>query len=97
MDQVVIKVHGLISGDPTGFDGQYVVEYDPGRNGIEPLSGQEMLCHLVTTPDVDKATKFDGPDAFELWRKPDPRRPLRPDGRPNRPLTAFTVEIGQFP
>ncbi len=56
-----------------------------------------MMCHLVTTPDIEQATKFEGVDAFVLWRTPDPRAPVRDDGKPNRPLTAFTVEIEEYP
>jgi hypothetical protein len=93
MRDSVILIHGLIQGGTTSFDGQYVVEYDPGRDGVDPGSGMPMMCHLVTTPDISKATVFPGTAAFELWRKPDPRNPVRPDGKPNRPLTAFTVEI----
>lgn len=32
-------------------------------------------------------------EAFAFWRQQSTRRPLRPDGRPNRPLTAYTVEF----
>lgn len=87
----VIKIHGLINGEPTAFDGQYVVEYDAGRNGYDPLSGREMFAYLVTTPIRAEATRFEDP--LEVWRRIDPRMPTRADGRPNRPLTAFTIEV----
>jgi hypothetical protein len=32
-------------------------------------------------------------EALDYWRRPSQKTPLRPDGRPNRPLTAFTVEL----
>jgi hypothetical protein len=32
-------------------------------------------------------------DAFILWRTIPQSRPVREDGAPNRPLTAFSVEI----
>lgn len=35
--------------------------------------------------------------AFEFWRQQSTARPLRPDGQPNRPLTAFTVSIEELP
>lgn len=73
----------------TPFDGQYVVEYDPSRPGTDP-QGNPMLCHLVTTPDRDKALDLSPDQAIALWRQD---HGLRPDGKPNRPLTAFTVEI----
>lgn len=87
-----LKIIGLVSGEPTPFDRQYVVEYDPSRDGVDP-AGDGMLCHLTTTPDRGAALELPKMAAFELWRKVDDRTPLRPDGKPNRPLTAFTVEI----
>ena len=89
----VIIVRGLINGGATGFDNQYVVEFDAGRDGIEPLSGLPIICHLVTTPDIDKATRFPFAEAVGLWRSVDPRIPVRPDGKPNRPFTAFSIEM----
>jgi hypothetical protein len=92
-EERVIQIIGLINGGGTGFDGQFVVEYDPGRDGRDPITGQPMMCHLVTTPDIDKATRYSAVEAFELWRSVDPMLPFRADGQPNRPLTAFNVAI----
>lgn len=83
-----LKLIGLASGEPTPFDGSYVVEYDPGRDGLDLLA-----CHLVTTPDRDLALHASTKELMMLWRSVDPRDPVRSDGKPNRPLTAFTVEI----
>ena len=86
----VLKIYGLANGGPTPFDGQYLVEYDPTRDGVDP-NGDPMSAHLVTTPDVGKALKFQtAAEAMALWRK---EHGIRPDGLPNRPLTAFTVEV----
>jgi hypothetical protein len=90
----VIQVVNLINGGRSAFDGQFVVSYDPSHPGVEPGTGRPMLCHLVTTPNVDEATRFTKIEAMELWRSVDTRNPVRPDGRPNRPFTAFSVEIG---
>jgi hypothetical protein len=70
-----------------------LVEYDPGRAGSEPHTGAPILCHLVTTGELEHATRYTTTEAFELWRSVDPRNPTRADGKPNRPLTAFTVNI----
>lgn len=48
------------------------------------------------THDLAKAMKFsDSLDAADVWRTQSTVLPTRPDGKPNRPLTAFTVEIRQ--
>lgn len=90
----VIQIAGLIDGTETAFDGQWVVEYDPGRQGREPGTGRLMRCHLVTTAELDKATRYTKLEAMDLWRAVDPQHPVRSDGKPNRPLTAFSVMIG---
>lgn len=46
------------------------------------------------TTDESQAMKFeDNTEAIEFWRRQSTVRPLRADGKPNRPLTTFTVEI----
>lgn len=46
------------------------------------------------TRDRTRAITFDSVgDAFEYWDQQSKTVPMRPDGEPNRPLTAFTVEI----
>lgn len=89
----VVRIIGLVNGGTSAYDGQFVVEYDPSRDGVEPGTGRGMNCHLVTTPERAAAAEFEPREAFELLRKVDPRQPTRPDGRPNRPLTAFTCEL----
>lgn len=32
-------------------------------------------------------------EAIGVWRQQSTRTPLRSDGRPNRPLTAYTIEV----
>ena len=89
----VIRIFGLIGGGTTVYDGEYVVEYDPSIDGVEPGTGKPMNCHLVTTPDIAKASRYSVADAHTLWTLTDLREPVRSDGKPNRPLTAFTVSI----
>lgn len=56
-----------------------------------PPDGNPMQAHVVATADEAKALVFpDAAAALECWRK---AHGMRWDGRPNRPLTAFTVEI----
>lgn len=94
---VLITFAGLSNGRLTPFDGKYLKEYDPGRDGVDP-SGRPMIAHIVVTDDPASAMHFiDAAHAWEEWKRIDPRRPIRPDGKPNRPLTAFTIDIGPVP
>lgn len=46
------------------------------------------------TVERDKAMRFDSPGAaLAYWKTQSATIPLRPDGKPNRPLTAFAAEI----
>jgi hypothetical protein len=90
---VVLCIDGLNTGESTPFDGQYVQEYDPSKQGFDP-TGRPMLCHLATTSDPNKALQFkDCVEALEAWKLVDSRNPVRADGQPNRPLTAFSVLV----
>lgn len=86
----VIQIINIPGGPLTGFEGEYLVHYDPNCNGIDNL-GHPLLCHVVTTPDRDQATRYDDP--IGEYRKVDERMRRRLDGKMNRPLTAFSVEI----
>lgn len=88
---VVIRIMGML-GRETPFDGQWLTEYDPTRPGTDPSTGEPMRAHLVTTPDKSQALRFDGwAEAHALWRKDTGH--TRPDGEPDRPLTAFNICI----
>jgi hypothetical protein len=48
---------------------------------------------IRTTSDVGWALRFPSFAAvMELWQRQSTVRPLRDDGKPNRPLTAWTIE-----
>ena len=66
--------------------GSYLQHYDP-----EAASG---LGIAEWTTDPAKALRFDTPaEAVELYRTVPKTRPTRPDGLPNRPLMACSVDI----
>lgn len=70
-------------GDATG---QFLSFYDP--DGFDGHGHAEW----VTNPA--EALHFpDAVEALTLWKQVSKTRPLRQDGLPNRPLTAFTVSI----
>jgi hypothetical protein len=82
MDTYVLQIVGHADGSPTDAADLYVVEYDP--DGV-----------LELTRERDKARRFlRAGDAFDCWRAvASPPEHVRPDGQPNRPLTAFTVKV----
>lgn len=70
--------------------GAFVAEYDPEAN--------DGHGEIWWTEDVRRAVSFpDARGAIECWRAVPSNRPLREDGKPNRPLTAFTVEFVELP
>jgi len=76
-------------------DDGWLESYDP--DGGDPEIGYPTGSYGVTT-DTAKALAFpNGADALLFWRQQSKRTPLRPDGRPNRPLTAFTVMTKELP
>lgn len=53
---------------------------------------------LVLTQEITEAKVYRGVrEAFLAWRAVPARHPTRFDGRPNRPLTTFTIEIRDAP
>lgn len=87
-----IRLVGLADESPHPMSGQYVVIYDPDYHLPDgSYDGGALAC----TPDPQRATRFELVDAVALVNS-GPRctcHRLRPDGHPNRPLRAFTVEI----
>jgi hypothetical protein len=99
----IMKVHGLADG--TMFDREMWVEsYDVD---VEPLwkaslwrKGGGCIVNgmfggrIVLTPRREEALRFDTrADAMVAWNRISVTRPRRPDGRPNKPMTALTVEV----
>lgn len=86
----VIRVVGDALGRPTEHDGCYLVDYD--------VDARDGRGEITTSPHPDEARRFDdGGAALEAWRTVSTVSPTRPDGKPNRPLTAFTVSIEEPP
>lgn len=66
--------------------GWYLAAYEPEAN--------DGHGEASWTPDADKALTFATADDAAACYLAVPRtRPLRPDGKPNRPLTMFTVAV----
>jgi hypothetical protein len=86
-----LKLLETASGVPHSCCGKYVKTYDVAFVHPHGYDGGK----LVMTSNPDEALAFDSQrEAFELWRSTAPAPyDKRPDGKPNRPLTAFTVEV----
>lgn len=88
---VVIRIHSLASGGyATSIEGMYLKAFDPdalmGRGRVEG------------TLKLQEAMKFDtSQQAHEFWRQTSKEYPTRQDGRPNRPLTLYNIEILTVP
>jgi hypothetical protein len=86
----VIRILGRADGSPSPEAGRYVVSLDPDASGGRG--------HIDLTHDVGRARRFRGTEeAWEWWRRQSTVLPLRPDGKPNRPGTAFTVMVQPVP
>jgi hypothetical protein len=87
MNEVLIKLVGFVGGHHPLL-GQYVVTFDPAIR-------RDGTILLQTTGDPKKATVYaDNGAAWELWLAVSPNQPVRRyDGKPNRPMTAFTVKM----
>ena len=78
---VVMKLWGDALGRPTPGDGQYLKAFD-----FEADDGRGLID---MTPDIAEAKRFPVfVDALTFYKSVPECRPLRPDGEPNRPLTA---------
>lgn len=85
--------HGLAWSPPGHNDtseGRFLKRFDP--------EAHDGLGEAEWTPDRAAAMRFpDATAAMRLWNTQSQTRPLRGDGRPNKPLTAYTVQLIQEP
>ena len=86
----VLRIISAAHGIPSPVDGGYVVRCDVdargGRGEVEATTDPRRALHF---PDTEWALRY--------WRRQSRIQPLRPDGLPNRPLTAYTVEVEEAP
>jgi hypothetical protein len=80
MSEYVMVCYGFARDIPCPFIGQFLEHFDPTTE----VKG-------AWTNDLTRARKFASKeDAFEVWRT---SIGTRSDGKPDRPLTAFSVGI----
>ncbi len=85
----VIKIIGYADGVPLTAGphiARFIVDYDPdGHDGNGKATFTLLRSHAKRFP-----SKI---DALEFWRQQSTKKPLRADGKPNRPLTQFSVMV----
>lgn len=87
---IVIRVLGIASGFPFESAGQYLRSAD-----VDAYDGRGIADF---TRDAKQAMHFATYEAaVAFWQRQSTRRPLRDDGQPNRPLTAYHIEIETLP
>jgi hypothetical protein len=87
---VVIRALAFANGVPCPIAGQYLMAFD-----FEAHDGRGFG---EFTRDTAKAMQFASEvAAWEFWKRQSTTRPTRPDGRPNRPLTATTITTERLP
>lgn len=76
-----------IAGSPRSIEvGLFLQAFDPEARGGRG--------DVTWTPHIENALRFDTAiEAAEFWKTQSKTMPLRPDGLPNRPLTAYSVSI----
>lgn len=82
-----LRIVHLANGQSSEADGLWVKSYTPDGFGGR---GEAVL-----TENKHEAKVYpNATAAMEDWRRVSSTHPIRPgDGKPNRPLTAFTVEV----
>lgn len=83
---VIDQVGGTITRQKQAKLPTFVEAYDPeafdGRGFVDFTDDPARAIHFATQAE-----------AIEFWRQVPKSRPVREDGRPNRPLMAFSVEV----
>ncbi|HEY1897578.1 MAG TPA: hypothetical protein VGG62_14960 [Terracidiphilus sp.] len=84
-----IKLIDRVDGEPTEYDGKYLVDYDPTPR----RDGEGEFVHLIVTEARDQARQFSTLDEALRFYRLASRNGPRADGEPDRPLTAYSAEI----
>lgn len=86
----VIVIQGLPNGGATPYDGQYLESFD--------FEAHDGRGDITTTDDLRKAKRFKtAMDAIRFAMTSPQCKPLREDGKENRPLTATNLEFRSIP
>jgi hypothetical protein len=85
---VVMRVMGCVAGWHLGEMEGWYIHY------VDVQAAATSIDWLQLTEDLKDAWVWDSiEEATETWREILMSDPVRPDGKPNRPLSAFTIEF----
>jgi hypothetical protein len=79
----VVSVAGMPEIDQ--YNGRFIASYEDTACGRGTMTFSNYFAGALRFTTAREALSY--------WRQISRTVPVRPDGRPNRPLTAFTVEI----
>lgn len=90
MTVYALQVVGLASQAPGEEAEMFVQSFD--------ADAHDGMGQATLTPDRHEAKTFASKmDAFRFWMTQSTLRPTRDDGKPNRPLTAYSIEVVPVP
>ncbi len=82
----VIKCWGPVHAVKETVSGEYLKSFDP--------EAHDGRGDATFTRNLKEAMVFtDAVEAIKTWQSQSKTRPLRDDGRPNRPLTSFSASF----
>lgn len=93
----VFRVLGVASQGDLDLDGppRYLAGYDVD---YQPTPNVNLSGIADITKDLAEAMRFPTREAaFAAWSQQSTVLPLRPDGEPNRPLTAYSMTLQEVP
>lgn len=95
----LIVNQGFADGSRGAGDGRYLERHDPDWTPPGTRKPYRLTGMAWWTNDRAKAQRFPDPlAAFMEWKRQSTVMPIRPwDGKPNRPLTAYTISLEQVP
>jgi hypothetical protein len=84
---------------PPDLEGLYLESFDPEyRDPDDVTTPAWFVGQALWTDDPARARRFDqAMDAWRCYTTVSTTQPTRPDGKPNRPLTAFTILVEAAP
>lgn len=83
---IIVRIVGAVGDIATPHDGHFLMDWNPHT--------EYGHLEVYSTAIKYKAKRFaEAKDALDEWNTVSNVQPTRPDGKPNRPLTALSILI----